>query len=191
MLNLPTLIFELAIADLRTLSDAANQDPLRARDLAAARKLMAAALRFHRANDEFDVETIGLMAEIAARCVAFTGRHLKAVRAEQMRDKTKRLSNLDLAAMSLYQRALRLEELMSEILDSADPDQDGLLAGVLGNETDGELDGDESEALSGRPASPSATPVAPPLPPHLARLQAEPLPAPIPASEASRQPAAA
>jgi hypothetical protein len=117
MFDLPTLIFQLAIADLRRLATDTGETRVRGRDVAVGRKLVSAVFRHLRLNSDPDAPHQAAIREIALLATAFTTRHLEAVHAKQNDDPTYRLSSTDLAAMSLYQRALKLEKLMEELGD--------------------------------------------------------------------------
>lgn len=114
MFNLPILIYQLAIADLRRLATDSGDARVRGKDIAVGRKLVSESFRCLRTNQEPDPDHIRAIREIATLALAFTTRYLESVQKQQLADPTYRLSSTDLAAMTLYQRALKLQD---EILD--------------------------------------------------------------------------
>lgn len=152
MLNLPIIIFELAMSDLRALSSQENPPALKLRDIAVGRKLLAAAFRYTRQNQDFDTFTLNLISEIIIRCLAFTEGHLVKVRSLQVADRKYRLSNLDLAAMTLYQRAEQLRERVSQIdvAKVAQPKQQATSPQVSPTQTPAQ---DPNHVIANRPKS--------------------------------------
>lgn len=114
MFDLPLLVFRIAIADLINLAADAEDSHLRRRDLDVIRQLVAAALKHLQLTEGADDEELIAATQIRDLALKTLTKRLESIHAAQQSTPGHRLSNLDLAAMALYRRTLKLSAAIDE-----------------------------------------------------------------------------
>lgn len=133
MFDLPLLVFKIAIADLINLAADTEDSHLRRRDLDVIRQLVAAALKYLQLIEGANDDELIAAAQIRDLALKTLTKRLEAIHTTQQATPGHRLSNLDLAAMALYRRTLKLSAAIADfdfpnLADQVMPDSQSKVA---------------------------------------------------------------